>query len=93
MIGSIDDWLILIVVAVIIFGGTKKIPELARNLGRATGEFKKGQMEIENEIHSNTNKNQIDYMKIAQDLNIDIKNKTIDQIIGEINEKLKVKEN
>ncbi|AAT43717.1 twin-arginine translocase TatA/TatE family subunit [Picrophilus oshimae] len=93
MIGSIDDWLILIVVAVIIFGGTKKIPELARNLGRATGEFKKGQMEIENEIHSNTNKNQIDYMKIAQDLNIDIKNKTIDQIIGEINEKLKIKEN
>ena len=93
MIGSIDDWLILIVVAVIIFGGTKKIPELARNLGRATGEFKKGQMEIENEIHSTKNTNQIDYMKIAQDLNIDIKNKTIDQIIGEINEKLKVKEN
>ncbi len=31
---------------------------------------------------------QVDYMKIAQDLNIDTNNKTIDQIIKEINEKL-----
>ena len=36
----------------------------------------------------NTNKDQINYMKIAEDLNIDIKDKTIDQIIGEINAKL-----
>jgi sec-independent protein translocase protein TatA len=88
------DILIIAVVALIIFGGAKKIPEMARNLGKATGEFKKGQMDIENElkngtsINQNANKDQINYMKIAEDLNIDIKDKTIDQIIGEINTKL-----
>ncbi len=88
------DILIIVVVALIIFGGTKKIPEMARNLGKATGEFKKGQREIEDELKNgtsstnNVNKDQINYMKIAEDLNIDIKDKTIDQIIGEINTKL-----
>jgi len=94
MFDSYMDILIIAVVALIIFGGTKKIPEMARNLGKATGEFKKGQMEIENELKNGTstantaNKDQINYMKIAEDLNIDIKDKTIDQIIGEINTKL-----
>lgn len=93
MLESYADWAIIIVVAVIIFGGTKKIPEMARNLGKASGEFKKGQMEIENELKNGgnatkSNKDQVDYMKIAEDLNIDVKDKTIDQIINEINQKL-----
>ncbi|ARD84308.1 Sec-independent protein translocase subunit TatA/TatB [Ferroplasma acidiphilum] len=94
MFDSYMDILIIAVVALIIFGGTKKIPEMARNLGKATGEFKRGQMEIENELKngastaSNVNKDQINYMKIAEDLNIETKDKTIDQIIGEINQKL-----
>lgn len=43
-------WQILIVllVIVVVFGG-KKIPELARSLGRAKGEFKKGLAEGEKE--------------------------------------------
>jgi sec-independent protein translocase protein TatA len=93
MFDSYMDILIIAVVALIIFGGTKKIPEMARNLGKATGEFKRGQMEIENELKNGTstapvNKGQVNYMKIAEDLNIDVKDKTIDQIIGEINQKL-----
>lgn len=40
--------LIVILIAVIVFGG-KKIPELARSLGRAKGEFKKGLAEGETE--------------------------------------------
>jgi len=42
MIGSITDWAILLVVALLLFGGSKKIPELARGLGRAMGEFRRG---------------------------------------------------
>ena len=40
---NIGPWQLLIVVAVIalLFGGSK-IPELARSLGKAKGEFKKG---------------------------------------------------
>ena len=38
--------LIVILIIVVIFGG-KKIPELARSLGKAKGEFKKGLAEDE----------------------------------------------
>ncbi len=52
MIGSINDWIILGVVAVIVLGGSKKIPEFAKSLGRAMGEFKKGKAEVEKELQS-----------------------------------------
>jgi len=41
-------------VALILFGGASKLPELARGLGRAMGEFKRGQIEIEREIQGMT---------------------------------------
>jgi sec-independent protein translocase protein TatA len=50
MLENVMDWLILIVVVLLLFGGAKKIPEFAKSLGRAMGEFKKGQMEVEEEI-------------------------------------------
>ena len=39
--------IILILLAVIIFFGGKKIPELARSLGKSLSEFKKGRNEPE----------------------------------------------
>ncbi|MEM0287400.1 MAG: twin-arginine translocase TatA/TatE family subunit [Nitrososphaerota archaeon] len=50
MIGSVTDWVILIVVILVLFGGARKIPELARAMGRAMGEFRKGQAEVEREL-------------------------------------------
>lgn len=50
MFDSIDDWLIILVVAGVLFWGSSKIPQLAHSLGRATGEFKKGRLEVEKEI-------------------------------------------
>jgi len=42
-------WQILVVaiLVIVLFGGAKKIPELARSLGKAKGEFKKGTEEGE----------------------------------------------
>ncbi len=40
----------LIVLVIIVLFGANKIPELARSLGKATGEFKKGKQEIESEL-------------------------------------------
>jgi sec-independent protein translocase protein TatA len=37
--------IIVLVIALILFGGAKKIPEIARSLGKAKGEFKKGMEE------------------------------------------------
>jgi len=56
MLDSLSDWLIFIVVALILFGGSSKIPELARGLGRAMGEFRKAQIEVEREISTMVNK-------------------------------------
>ena len=50
MFDSIDDWLIIAVVAGILFYGSSKIPQLAHSLGRSVGEFKKGRLEVEREI-------------------------------------------
>ena len=50
MFDSIDDWLIIAVVAGILFYGSSKIPQLAHSLGRSVGEFKKGRNEVEREL-------------------------------------------
>ncbi|MGD0719302.1 MAG: twin-arginine translocase TatA/TatE family subunit [Thermoplasmata archaeon] len=50
MFDSIDDWLIIAVVAGILFYGSTKIPQLARSLGRSMGEFKRGRLEVEREL-------------------------------------------
>ena len=48
---NIGPWqlVICIVVAFVLFGGAKKIPDLARSLGKAKSEFKKGLAEGEKE--------------------------------------------
>ena len=46
-------WQVVIVVLIIaVLFGAKKIPELARSLGKAKGEFKKGLVEGEKEEQS-----------------------------------------
>ena len=52
MFDSIDDWLIIAVVAGVLFYGSSKIPQLAHSLGRSVGEFKKGRLEVERELKS-----------------------------------------
>ena len=49
----------LIVVAILLLFGGKKIPELMRGIGKGISEFKKGKNEIENELND-TNENKED---------------------------------
>lgn len=45
------EWIILLIILAALFlFGPQKIPELARGVGRALGEFQRGRMEIEREI-------------------------------------------
>jgi sec-independent protein translocase protein TatA len=46
--GRGEDWLIVLLIGVILFGSTK-IPQVARSLGRSVSEFKKGVREGEEE--------------------------------------------
>ena len=50
-IQNIGPWqlVLCLVVAFVLFGGAKKIPELAKSLGKAKSEFKKGIAEGERE--------------------------------------------
>jgi sec-independent protein translocase protein TatA len=48
-LGITEIIIIVIALGVLFFGG-KKITEWARNLGRFTGEFKKGKKEVEKEL-------------------------------------------
>ena len=53
---NIGPWQIaLIVLAVVILFGGKKIPELARGLGKSLSEFKKGKQESEDSNHTDDN--------------------------------------
>lgn len=45
------EWIYIILIVVILFGA-KKLPELARGLGRSVGEFKKAKEEFDREMNS-----------------------------------------
>ena len=45
-----NEWIILIIVAVVLIFGAKKIPELAKTFGKAKGEFEKGKIEADKEL-------------------------------------------
>ena len=47
------EWIAIILVIIVLFGG-KKIPELARGLGRGINEFKRAKDEIKEEIESDS---------------------------------------
>lgn len=45
------EWIILlIIIAVLLLFGPQKLPELARGIGRALGEFRRGKMDVERQI-------------------------------------------
>ncbi len=47
--------IILILLVIVIFFGSKRIPELARGLGKGMKEFKNATSEIQNEIKKSAN--------------------------------------
>lgn len=47
--GSPTHWLIFLAIVLVVFGA-RRLPEIARNLGRSLGEFKKARREFEDEL-------------------------------------------
>ena len=45
-----QEWIIIIIIAVVLIFGAKKIPELAKTFGKAKGEYEKGKIEGEKEL-------------------------------------------
>ena len=88
MIGTQE--LVMIFAVVVLLFGASKLPELARSMGSSVGEFKKAQKESElnlREFEKSLKEPIAPKSKIqetAQKLGIDIRGKTDDQLLDEI---------
>jgi sec-independent protein translocase protein TatA len=92
------EWIILLVAIIFIFVvGGAKLPELARSLGRAKGEFERGKMDIERELKEEkakdvkkeeeakqTKKEEKDIKKAAKELGIETEGKSEEELKKEI---------
>ncbi len=93
MIGTQE--LILILIVVLFIFGPSKLPELARSLGKAAGEFKRAQVETELDIkrfNSQTADKDMKIHNLAIEMGIDVNNKTSEQLVEEIRFKIRSKE-
>ncbi|MGB8216060.1 MAG: twin-arginine translocase TatA/TatE family subunit [Candidatus Methanoperedens sp.] len=91
---SAEDLILILAVALLLFGANK-LPEMARSLGKATGEFKKGQIEVENELkqmQKPLNDQDTKIRNLAIEMGINVENKTSEQIMEEISSKIKYRE-
>ena len=77
------EWVLIIVIVVVLFFGVKKIPEIARSVGRASSEYEKAKFQAKKELNqmnanNAANESSIDREKlesIADTLGIDSTNK------------------
>jgi sec-independent protein translocase protein TatA len=49
------EWVVILIIVLLLFGA-KRLPELARSLGKAKNEFQKGAREINEEINKDSSK-------------------------------------
>ena len=45
-----QEWIFVIIIAVVFIFGAKKIPQLAKTFGKAKGEYEKGKIEGDKEL-------------------------------------------
>ncbi len=77
------EWVFIIIIVVVLFFGVKKIPEIARSVGRASSEYQKAKIQAKQELNQmnakdGEDKSTIDREKlesIADTLGIDSTNK------------------
>jgi sec-independent protein translocase protein TatA len=91
---GIEDIILILIVALLLFG-PNKLPELARSLGKATGEFKKAQMQTETELNQMVKPLEDKDEKIhnlAVEMGLNVQNKSNEQLIEEIRSKIRSNE-
>ena len=60
------EW-VIVVLAILLFFGSKRIPDLARSLGQSIQEFKKGAREVSDEIQNAASDNPASPTKSVKD--------------------------
>jgi sec-independent protein translocase protein TatA len=77
------EWVFIIIIVVVLFFGVKKIPEIARSVGRASSEYQKAKIQAKQELNQMNGKDGVDKStidrekleSIADTLGIDSTNK------------------
>jgi sec-independent protein translocase protein TatA len=59
------EWVFIIIIVVVLFFGVKKIPEIARSVGRASSEYEKAKIQAKQEL------NQINTKDVTAESSID----------------------
>jgi sec-independent protein translocase protein TatA len=86
-----NDWIIIAIVAIILFLGTKRLPEASRKIGRILGEYNKTKNMVQNELQKATFDHNISVQgpveserqkleTIAKSVGIDYSNKTDEEL-------------
>lgn len=90
--GGLELVIILIVVALVLLFGPSKLPEFARSVGRAWGEFRRGKAEVERELRAEMAREDAgeqiatrdEVMRAAKDLSITTEGRDIGELKLEI---------
>ncbi len=93
-----EELIIIAVIAIVVFFGARKIPDIARSIGRASGEFEKGKVEAKKEIEEMKKswekgglakeKDREKLVHAAKELGIDTEGKTESELKEEIQKAL-----
>ena len=76
---------LIVALIIMVLFGAKKLPELARSLGRSKGEFEKGKADFKPESGS---KSRVELEKAAKELGIDTEGKTDEELKNLIKDSL-----
>jgi len=88
------EWIIIVGVIIALFFGAKKIPELARSIGKASGEFEKARVEARKEVEMLKNmptasNERTKLEEVAGTLGVDSSGKTDAQLRSDIDAALR----
>ena len=86
-----NEWIIIAFVAIILFLGPKRLPEVSRKIGRILGEYNKSKNMVQNELQKATESYNLSVQgpveterqkleTIAKSLGIDYSNKTDEEL-------------
>ena len=87
------EWILIIFVIIIVIFGAKKIPEIAKSVGKATSEFEKARIQAKNELvkikNEDSNLSREKLESIADTLRIDYLGKDDESLKMDIDAALK----